>query len=231
MAKADKKNGNKQPKARGPAKKKDDANVDAAPVRGLLVALEGTSGALIRPEAERLARYYSGEGGPAWSLWDASNTFYEMRLVKSKFLTPTPRTLLLLYASDLLFRLRWEIEPTLAEGRSVVAAPYVESAIAFGLAAGLPKAWLDELFSFAPKAEAAYRLKEKKKGKNKEKKNGNAQQPGFVEFFSASLSKHYPGYEIASVREAMTKYLKTLEGDKKIQAFGKKVKASKRTEG
>ena len=36
-----------------------------------------------------------------------------------------PQTLVLLYASDLLFRLRWEIRPALAEGRTVVVAPYV----------------------------------------------------------------------------------------------------------
>ena len=40
--------------------------------------------------------------------------------------------LLLLYAADLAFRLRWEIRPALAEGYTVVAAPYVETAVAFG---------------------------------------------------------------------------------------------------
>jgi thymidylate kinase len=205
MAKAEKKNNKKTPEAG-----------EAPAPRGRLVALEGTSGALMRPEAERLARFYSGDGGPAWSLWDASNTFYEMRMVKAKFMTPTPRTLVLLYASDLLFRLRWEIEPTLAEGRSVVAAPYVESVIAFGIAAGLPQTWLEELFSFAPKPEVSYRLKGEKKAKDK--KNGNGQL-GFVEFFSASLSKQYPGWELADVRAAMVKYLKEKES---IHAFGKK---------
>lgn len=205
MAKPEKKNSKKTPKE------------GEAPAPGRLVALEGTSGALMRPEAERLARFYSsGDGGPAWSLWDASNTFYEMRMVKAKLMTPTPRTLVLLYASDLLFRLRWEIEPTLAEGRSVVAAPYVESVIAFGIAAGLPQTWLEELFSFAPKPEVSYRLKEKKRAKDK--KNGSGQL-GFVEFFSASLSRQYPGWELADVRAAMVKYLKEKEA---LHAFGKK---------
>jgi thymidylate kinase len=110
--------------------------------RGRLVALDGTNGVMLRSEAERLARLCCGTADPAWSLWDASNTFYELRMVKAKNLTPTPRVLMLLYASDLLFRLRWEIEPTLKEGRTVVAAPYVESAMAFGVAAGLPKEWI-----------------------------------------------------------------------------------------
>jgi len=91
----------------------------------------------------------------------------------------------------------------------VVAAPYVESAMAFGVAAGLPKEWIEELFSFAPKPEASFRLKEKKKGKEK-KKDGDG-EPGFVEFFCASLARHYPGWETAEVRREMLKYLKTLE--------------------
>src|ERR1039457_5819543 len=80
---------------------------DAKP-RGRLVALDGTNGVMLRSEAERLARLCCGAADPAWSLWDASNTFYELRMVKARNLTPTPRALMLLYASDLLFRLRWE---------------------------------------------------------------------------------------------------------------------------
>ena len=198
-------------------KKKKKKAAESSSSRGRLIALEGTGGTLMRSEAGRLAGFYAGDADPAWSLWDASNTFYELRLAKAKFMTPTPRTLLLLYTSDLLFRLRWEIEPTLAEGRSVVAAPYVQSAIAFGLAAGLPGAWLEELFSFAPKPEITYRLKEKKKGK----KNANG-PTGFVEFFCACLAKHYPGWEVAGVRAAMLKYLKALEEKDEIHPFGKK---------
>ena len=188
--------------------------------RGRLVALDGTNGAMLRSEAERLARLCCGAADPAWSLFDASNTFYELRMVKAKNLTPTPRVLMLLYASDLLFRLRWEIQPTLQEGRTVVAAPYVASAMAFGAAAGLPKEWLEELFSFAPKPEASFRLKEKKKGKEK-KKDGEG-EPGFVEFFCASLARHYPGWETAEVRREMLKYFKSLEELDQIREFGNK---------
>jgi len=194
--------------------------------RGLLVALDGTSGAILRCEAERLARLCRGAAAPAWSLWDASNTFYEMRMAKAKDFTPTLRALMLLYASDLLFRLRWEIEPTLEEGRSVVAAPYVESALAFGAAAGLPKEWLEELFLFAPKPDASFRLKEKKKSKER-KKNG-AGDPGFVEFFCASLARQYPGWDVAGVRARMLQYLKDLEEQDRIHTLGKKPHQIKR---
>jgi len=207
-----------------PEKKKSNKNHgksagDTQP-RGRLVALDGTNGVMLRSEAERLARLCCGAADPAWSLWDASNTFYELRMVKARNLTPTPRVLMLLYASDLLFRLRWEIEPTLKEGRTVVAAPYVESAMAFGVAAGLPKEWIEELFRFAPKPAASFRLKEKKKGQDK-KKDGDG-EPGFVEFFCTSLARHYPGWETAEVRREMLKYLKNLEELNRIHEFGNK---------
>jgi thymidylate kinase len=202
------------------SKKDRRKSAEHAAPRGRLVALDGTNGVMLRSEAERLARLCCGSADPAWSLWDASNTFYELRMVKAKNLTPTPRVLMLLYASDLLFRLRWEIEPTLKEGRTVVAAPYVESALAFGVAAGLPKGWIEELFRFAPKPAASFRLKEKKKGKEK-KKDGDG-EPGFVEFFCASLAKHYPGWETAEVRREMLKYLNTLEDLNRIHEFGNK---------
>ena len=47
------------------------------------------------------------------------------------------RTLTLVYAADLAFRLRWEIRPVLEAGGVVIAAPYVETAVAFGAACGL----------------------------------------------------------------------------------------------
>ena len=220
MSNQKKKNGGKKPKP----KSKDAGS--APGTAGRLVALDGVHGASLVVEAPRLARLFPSEQHPAWSLFDASNTFHELGMGKAKTLTPTPRTLILLYASDLLFRLRWEIEPTLKEGRTVVAAPYVETAVAFGAAAGLPVEWLEELFSFAPKPAACFRLKEKKtskKDKKPDRKNGIAEAPGFVEFCSASLAKNSPGWDAAEVRVSMIQHFKTLEEQNRILKFGKKV--------
>jgi hypothetical protein len=84
------------------------------------------------------------------SHWDASGIFQELGVADAAAGAPSARTLLLLYAADLAFRLRWEIRPALAAGRTVVAAPYVATAVAFGRAAGVPAAWLTNLFRFAP---------------------------------------------------------------------------------
>ena len=78
------------------------------------------------------------------SRWDASGVFQELAVADDAAGAPSARTLLLLYAADLAFRLRWQIRPALAEGRTVVAAPYVDTAMAFGRAAGLKPAWLIE---------------------------------------------------------------------------------------
>jgi hypothetical protein len=212
----------KSPKSRKPAKKSTPKKARAksksqAASPGRLIAVEGTRGKQLSNVAPRLARQFGRNGSAAWSLWDASNTFYELSLNKSKSLAAPPRTLLLLYASDLMFRLRWEIEPALQEGRTVFAAPYVQSAIAFGLAVGLSKDWLDELFSFARKPDAALRLKEKPK-----KKTGNPGS-GFVEFCCGTLAATSPDWDPAALRGAVQKYLDSLEDRQEIVRVGKKV--------
>ena len=113
-----------------------------------LIAVDGVEAATILAEARR-ALGSPAEGGI--SQWDASGVFQELIVAEEEAGIPSPRTLLLLYAADLAFRLRWEIRPALAEGRTVVAAPYVDTAVAFGRAAGLPAGWLTNLFRFAPR--------------------------------------------------------------------------------
>ena len=112
-----------------------------------LIAVDGANGAAVA-EAARSALSTSGRrrGGISW--WDASGLFEQLTVAGDEAGLPSARTLLLLYAADLAFRLRWEIEPTLADGNTVVAAPYVDTAVAFGRAAGLPGGWLTNLFRF-----------------------------------------------------------------------------------
>jgi hypothetical protein len=128
---------------------------------------------------------------------------------------------LLLYASDLLFRLRWEIRPALSEGHAVVVAPYVHTAIAFGLGSGLSRDWLEELFSFAPKADVNFRLKESAKftRKQKAKKAGN----GFVEFCCQALAANLPHWDTPEVCIGILSYFDALEEKNEIRRLGKKL--------
>ena len=155
--------------------------------RGRLIAVEAARGrdtergaAHVRTALKRKRR----DMRAAISHWDASGTFYELRCAGKKALTLAPRTLLLLYASDLAFRLRWEIQPALADGQIVIAAPYLDTAIAFGEAAGLPRKWIDEIFRFAPRADVCLHVKNSKDG------GGWKRRPmdGFPEFGAAALS-------------------------------------------
>ena len=114
-----------------------------------LIAVDGVNGlATLAAAREALGDVSRGQRGGV-STWDASGLFQDLIVAGEDAGPPSARTLLLLYAADLAFRLRWEIRPKLAENRIVVAAPYIDTAIAFGRAAGLPSAWLTALFRFA----------------------------------------------------------------------------------
>jgi hypothetical protein len=117
--------------------------------------VDGVNAAAVQAAAKAaLAASTPGEPGMRGGIsrWDASGIFQDLAVAGEEAGAPSPRTLLLLYAADLAFRLRWQIRPALAEGRTVVAAPYVETAMAFGRASGLEAAWIANLFHFAPRA-------------------------------------------------------------------------------
>jgi len=116
--------------------------------RPALIAVDGANGRAIVDAADRIAP----DGRPSIkgiSRWDASGLFEQLLIGGAEGGAVSPRMLVLLYAADLAFRLRWEIEPALAEGHSVVAAPYIQTAVAFGRACGLSAKWLDGVFRFA----------------------------------------------------------------------------------
>ena len=118
-------------------------------VKPELIAVDGVDPSALLADAR------AALGGPSRggiSKWDASGVFQELAVADEEAGAPSARTLLLLYAADLAFRLRWQIRPALAEGKRVVVAPYVDTAVAFGRAAGLKPAWLTNLFRFAPRA-------------------------------------------------------------------------------
>lgn len=119
--------------------------------KGTLIAVDGIDSAAVLDAAREALAAVSRPLRGGVSHWDASGVFHELAMADEAAGILAPRTLLLLYAADLAFRVRWEIRPALDTGRTVVAAPYVDTAVAFGRAAGLPAAWLANLFHFAPR--------------------------------------------------------------------------------
>ena len=114
-----------------------------------LIAIDGVNGMAMAAAAKTRTTDKRRRGGISY--WDASGIFGEVFVAEDAAGRPSARTLLLLYAADLAFRLRWEIKPALEEGLVVVAVPYVDTAIAFGRAAGIETSWLSDMFSFAPR--------------------------------------------------------------------------------
>ena len=151
-----------------------------------LVSVDGINAAAVTAAAKRILSAHGRHGRSGISHWDASGLFEELVVAGDAAGIPSARTLLLLYASDLAFRLRWEIQPALAEGRMVVAAPYVDTAVAFGRAAGLRAGWLTSLFRFA------IRPAERRYVEGPRRRLPSASN-GFVEFSCARLAGRQSG--------------------------------------
>ena len=174
--------------------------------RGRLIAVEGTYGVGLAAAAKRLAPVLrDAEGGGGVSLWDSSGIFTELAAAEPDVAGPSAGTLTLLYAADLAFRLRWQILPALEAGQSVAAVPYVQSAIALGIGAGLPKRWLAELFRFAPKPKVCYRISERG-GREQASAAG-----GYPEFFREAIEVSGDAIDPARLRTRSIEYLNGLE--------------------
>jgi hypothetical protein len=189
--------------------------------RGRLIAVEGNCGPIVAASAKRLARaLQSAQGRGGVSAWDASGIFTELAAGETGIPGASARALTLLYAADLAFRRRWQIEPALEAGVSVVAAPYIESAKALGVAAGLPKRWLDELFRFAPRPDVCYRIKERARlKKERGGRKGSSGQEGYSEFFARALAGSGDATDLALVHSRSIGYLAALEGRGRCQPF------------
>ncbi len=175
---------------------------------GRLIALDGACGHDLRLAASRLFQSFGQgaiEGGI--SHWDASGIFAELRGQDPARFGPSPRTLVLLYATDLAFRLRWEIRPALEAGQWVIAAPYLHTVIGFGKATGLPGTWLRELLSFAPKPHACYRIPEGNPAGTRE----CGPSDGYFDFCCAALRDGGSCWDPVVVRYKFQAYLDALE--------------------
>jgi hypothetical protein len=150
------------------------------PESGQLLSLDVIDGRDAVPAAKKLLKSRTAETGI--STWDASGIFFEMHGLEVGD-KPSPRTLLLLYAADIFFRLRWEIIPALEEGKCVVAVPYIETGFALGTVTGVSRQWLDEVFRFAPGAHENYQIGGSSSAKLAPPTNG------FIEFCSNILKQ------------------------------------------
>ena len=193
--------------------------------RGRLIAVEGTRGRDAQQAAAELWHQLRARGAQGGiSRWDASGIFSELRLGKRKHLSLSPRTLVLLYAADLGFRLRWEIRPALELGQVIVAAPYVETAVAFGVASGLPQSWLTRLFGFAPPPDDCYRIKEGRSASGGKEKRLD----GFGEFSLAILAAGLSPADRGQLLHKMVSHLERPEGGNRCRRLTGRVISAQR---
>ncbi len=132
--------------------------------QGRLIAVDGSRGRDTTAAAIAIVETLRKAGVEcAVSQWDASGLFGELASAPDDGRDGiSPRSLALVYAADLAFRLRWEIRPVLEAGGVVVAAPYVETAIALGAGYGVSEQWTRQLLRFAPTADWRGRAEERK---------------------------------------------------------------------
>ena len=129
---------------------------------GRLISIDGSRGKDVAAGARDVAAGLKAAGIEcAISRWDASGLFTDLTAGNDDR-NISIRTLSLVFAADLAFRLRWEIRPVLEAGGVVIAAPYVDTATAFGAAYGLDANWLRLLMQFAPPADFRGRAQERK---------------------------------------------------------------------
>ena len=176
------------------------------PRRGRLLAIESADGLQVGDAATTLVeRLAARQVTAGLSRWDASALFADVAAAPAEERDVSPRTLLLLYAADLAYRLRWEIVPALESGHVVIAAPYVTTAVTFGLATGISREWLVTLFRFAPRPTRTAVLRRRKKNRVWKRRP----EEGFAECCTTLLESTPEGFARRKTRVAMEDALST----------------------
>jgi hypothetical protein len=157
---------------------------------GRLISVDGSRGKDVDAAAAAIVAALRKTGVDcAISRWDASGLFGELLVAAPSEQDASVRTLSLVYAADLAFRLRWEIRPVLESGGIVVAAGYVETAVAFGASCGLREEWLRQLLRFAPATDLRGRTKERKSAGAWKRRADRGYPEYAVRMAEASLAK------------------------------------------
>ena len=178
---------------------------------GRLIAVDGSRGKDTTAAADAIVERMRGSGVEcAISRWDASGLFGDLAESARGDRHISMRTLALVYASDLAFRLRWEIRPVLEAGGVVVAAPYIETAIAFGATCGLSEEWTRQLLRFAPDADVRARGDERKIDKPWTRRTDR----GFPEYCATMLDAGAPRKLTKGARHEMMRMLDQRRGRK-----------------
>lgn len=176
-----------------------------------LVAVDGSRGRDVSRAAEALAAEVREHGAACLiSRWDASGLFGELAQADDQHRHISARTLALVFAADLAFRLRWEIRPALEAGHVVIAAPYVDTAVTFAMAGGLSERWMLDVLRFAPHAKTRFLSRERKADRGWKPRLDR----GYPEYCAAMLEDTDRSFKARRARAAMIEFLQKLKGRK-----------------
>ena len=171
---------------------------------GRLIAVDGSRGKDVTVAAGDIVAAFKRDGIEcAVSRWDASGLFTDLAAGGRSDRNVSIRTLSLVYAADLAFRLRWEIRPVLEAGGVVIAAPYIDTAVGFGRICGLDEEWLRLLMRFAPAADFRGLAEERKIDKAWKRRADR----GYAEYGAMMLETSAPKRASKSGRRRMVELL------------------------
>ncbi len=188
---------------------------------GRLIAIDGSRAKDLNAAAAAVASALKADGIEcAISRWDASGLFTELAAAARADRNISIRSLSLIYAADLAFRLRWEIRPVLEAGGIVIAAPYLETAIAFGACCGLDEKWIRQLLRFAPAARLHGRTEERKTQRPWKRRTDR----GYCEFGAVMLDISAPKRASQAARQEMIMKLDHPRGHKAIELDAKGIR-------
>jgi len=178
---------------------------------GRLIAVDGSRGKDVAVAAGDLLAALKREGIEcAVSRWDASGLFTDLAAGGRIDRNVSIRTLSLVYAADLAFRLRWEIRPVLEAGGVVIAAPYLDTAVTFGTICGLDEEWLRRLMRFAPAADFRGVAQERKIHQPWKRRTDR----GYAEYGALMLETTAPKRVSKAARRRMMEKLESSSGRK-----------------
>ena len=195
---------------------------------GRLIAVDGSRAKDVNAAAGAIAAALKQSGVEcAISRWDASGLFTELA-AGAHDRNVSMRSLSLIYAADLAFRLRWEIRPLLEAGGVIIAAPYIETVVAFGGSCGLDEQWIRQLLRFAPEPTIHGRTEERKTHRPWKRRTDR----GYCEFAAVMLDVSAPRRASHAARRVMISKLDHPRGHQAVELDGKGIaRVAKRISG
>lgn len=127
---------------------------------GRLIVVEGIDGSGKSTQISLLSQWLRSSGyAVAFSEWNSSPLVRETTRRGKKKAMFTPTTFSLIHATDFADRLERYITPLLKAGAIVCADRYAYTAFARDVVRGVDKAWVRNLYHFAPKPSLAFYFK------------------------------------------------------------------------